>query len=93
MIRIYYRVSTDKLDFNMQNKAIRKLLESTSVDYDSCVIYQDFGILGTTAQRPDYKRLLSEILEGDTLIVYEFSRLWRDLEDQSRAVKMFRALM
>ncbi|AKB79112.1 DNA-invertase [Methanosarcina horonobensis HB-1 = JCM 15518] len=87
MIRIYYRVSTEKQDFDMQYKAIRDLCTSKGIDYMSCQVYQDFGISGTTADRPDYKRLLSEVQPFDTLIVYEVSRLWRDLEEQSRAMK------
>lgn len=87
MIRIYYRVSTEKQDFDMQFKAIRDLCKSKNIDYSACSIYQDFGISGTTADRPDYQRLLSEIQPFDTIIVYEVSRLWRDLEEQSRAMK------
>ncbi len=71
----------------MQYKAIRDLCTSKGIDYMSCQVYQDFGISGTTADRPDYKRLLSEVQPFDTLIVYEVSRLWRDLEEQSRAMK------
>jgi DNA invertase Pin-like site-specific DNA recombinase len=92
MIRIYYRVSTDKQDFEMQVHAIETLLNSRGLDSDSCVIYKDFGISGTTTQRPEYQRLLADILEGDTILVYEFSRLWRDMEEQSKITKMFLAL-
>jgi DNA invertase Pin-like site-specific DNA recombinase len=55
-------------------------------------MYEDMGISGTTTQRPGYQRLLAEVLKGDTVLVYEFSRLWRDMEEQSRATKIFLAL-
>jgi DNA invertase Pin-like site-specific DNA recombinase len=92
MIRIYYRVSTEKQDFNMQDKAIRDLLTAKNISYDECEVYEDLGISGTIAQRQEYQRLLSEVLEGDTIVSYEFSRLWRDMEEQSRATKMLLAL-
>jgi len=90
MLRIYYRVSTDKQDFDMQKHAIEnyiKLHEITTYE-----IYDDFGISGTTTQRPGYQRLLADIREGDSILVYEFSRLWRDMEEQSRATKIFLVL-
>jgi DNA invertase Pin-like site-specific DNA recombinase len=92
MIRIYYRVSTDKQDFDMQEAGIRSMLKSKNIDYDSCVVYSDFGISGTTTQRPDYQRLLSEVTENDIIVVYEVSRLWRDMQEQSRVTKMLDAL-
>ena len=90
--RIYYRVSTDKQDFEMQRHAVLRLLASKGIEQEECVIYQDFGLSGTTSQRPDYQKLLTEVLEGDLIVVYEFSRLWRDMEEQSRATKMLLAL-
>jgi DNA invertase Pin-like site-specific DNA recombinase len=92
MIRIYYRVSTEKQDFDMQKHNLEVLCKNKGIQYDECVIYQDFGISGTTADRASYQKLLAEVLEGDTIIVYEFSRLWRDMEEQSRATKMLLAL-
>jgi len=92
MIRIYYRVSTDKQDYEMQDNAIKTYLKTHEINLDKCVLYQDLGISGTTTQRPEYQRLLSEVLENDIVLVYEFSRLWRDMEEQSRVTKMFLAL-
>jgi DNA invertase Pin-like site-specific DNA recombinase len=92
MIRIYYRVSTDKQDFAMQDHAIRGLLKTKEIDFDSCITYQDFALSGTTAQRSEYQRLLAEVLEGDIIFVYEFSRLWRDMQEQSRVIKVFLAM-
>jgi len=90
MLRIYYRVSTDKQDFDMQKHAIENYLKLHEITkYE---IYEDFGISGTTTKRPGYQRLLAEIREEDSILVYEFSRLWRDMEEQSRATKVFLAL-
>ena len=36
--------------------------------------------------------MLKEVKEGDTVLAYEFSRLWRDTEEQSRVTKLFLAL-
>gem|GEM_PF-2012048 len=91
-VRVYYRVSTEKQDFAMQDNAIRILLKNKDIDYESCIIYQDYGLSGTISTRPDYQKLLSEVAEHDMIVVYEFSRLWRDLEEQSRATKMLLAL-
>lgn len=87
--RIYYRVSTDKQDFEMQEHAVLSLLTARGINIQDCVIYQDLGISGTTTKRPEYQRLLAEICDYDTIMVYEFSRLWRDMEEQSRATKVF----
>jgi DNA invertase Pin-like site-specific DNA recombinase len=87
MIHIYYRVSTDKQDFNMQDTAIKNMLKSKCIDYNLCKVYQDLGISGTTTERPDYQKLLLEVENGDTIVVYELSRLWRDMADQTAAVK------
>jgi DNA invertase Pin-like site-specific DNA recombinase len=53
------------------------------------MIYQDFDISGTVSDRPEYQKMLNELEEFDNIIVYEFSRLWRDLEEQSRTTKTF----
>ena len=90
MLRIYYRVSTDKQDFDMQKNAIENYLKIHGIT--TYEIYEDLGISGLTAERSEYQRLLADIREGDTLLVYEFSRLWRDMEEQSRVTKIILAL-
>ncbi len=89
MIGVYLRVSTDKQDEAMQWTAIERLI--------GCVQhkrYVDFGISGTTTERPEYQKLLADIISGEinTVYVYELSRLWRDMEEQSRALKSFVSL-
>jgi len=90
MLRIYYRVSTDKQDFDMQKNAIENYLKIHEIT--TYEIYEDLGISGLTAERSEYQRLLADIREGDALLVYEFSRLWRDMEEQSRVTKIILAL-
>lgn len=87
-----YRVSTEKQDFEMQQEALIKLCKTQGITYTDCKIYEDFGMSGTTANRPAYQKLLSEVEENDTILVYEFSRLWRDIGEQARATKMLKAL-
>lgn len=88
MIGIYLRVSTDKQDEGMQINAIKKIL--TTEEFNSAKIYKDFGISGSTTDRPEYQKLLFDMISGNLtrIIVYEFSRLWRDLEEQNRVFKL-----
>lgn len=91
-IRIYRRVSTTQQDLDAQDHGIAGYLELNHIPIDSCVIYEEAKITGTIAERPVYQKLLTEVQEGDTVLAYEFSRLWRDMEEQSRATKIFLAL-
>lgn len=74
----------------MQKHSIENYLKLHEITESE--IYEDLGVSGTTAQRPGYQRLLADIREGDSILVYEFSRLWRDMEEQSRATKIFLVL-
>ena len=90
MIGIYLRVSTEKQDEAMQLTAISRIIEL----HKSYATYKDFGISGTTTERPGYQSLLADIIAGKitSVYVYELSRLWRDMEEQSRALKNFASL-
>ena len=92
MIRIYRRVSTDKQDLEAQDHGIYNYLTAYNITPEMYTNYEELGISGTKADRPVYQKLLTEVREGDTVLVYEFSRLWRDMEEQSRATKIFLAL-
>ncbi len=89
---IYLRVSTEKQDESLQLHAIKRILPYD--EFNSVKIYKDFGLTGTNTNRPDYQRLLTDITEGkvEKLICYEFSRLWRDLEEQNRMFKRLKVL-
>jgi DNA invertase Pin-like site-specific DNA recombinase len=89
MNRIYYRVSTDRQDFEAQDNGIKTILNKNSISLSECAIYEDFAISGTTTERPGYQKLMAEIQPKDVIIVFESSRLWRDMEEQGRAIKLF----
>lgn len=92
MIGIYLRVSTDKQDEAMQLSTIKRCLKPE--EFDTAKIYKDFGITGTTTDRPNYQKLLIDISQGilTKIVAYELSRLWRDLEEQNRMIKVIKAL-
>jgi len=71
----------------MQLESIKRVIELE--EFNNARIYRDFGMTGTNTDRPDYQKLLLEINLGliDKLIAYEYSRLWRDLEEQNRLLK------
>jgi DNA invertase Pin-like site-specific DNA recombinase len=91
---IYVRVSTEQQDEGMQRHSIKEFLKGMEIDYDECIEYVDHAISGTKRDRPDYQRLLSDVKNGMVNIIfcYEWSRLWRDMEEQSRALKFFKEL-
>lgn len=88
---IYVRVSTKEQDEAMQKHHIKVFLDGLEINYDECIEYCDHAISGTKRDRPDYQRLLSDVKAGkiNVIFVYEWSRLWRDLEEQNRAFKIF----
>lgn len=90
MIRVYYRVSTDKQEFRMQELAIKNLCKDQGFDYNACKIYTDYAITGTIADRKEYQMLLSDLQDYDTILAYEFSRLWRDMSEQAPMTRKFR---
>lgn len=96
MIAVYLRVSTDKQDEAMQRAAIERYLEGTEDPVARLTEYWyiDVGISGTITDRPSYKAMLLAVSSGDIhkIVVYEYSRLWRDLEEQNRVLKILQAL-
>ena len=68
----------------------RQAIERYAADHDITLadIYTDAGISGTTESRPALDRLLLEtIAAGDTIIVHNTSRLWRDIFAQATIMK------
>lgn len=90
MIGIYLRVSTEKQDEGMQINAIKRCIGEE--EYTKARIYKDHGMTGTITERPDYQRMLADIIivPLDKIVTYEFSRLWRDLEEQNKIFKQFK---
>jgi len=89
-VRVYRRVSTNLQDFEEQNRGIERYLQNNGIS--SYVNYEEPGITGTIAERPVYQKLLSEVVSGDIVLVYEYSRMWRDLEEQAKIIKRFMSI-
>ena len=87
----YIRVSTETQaekggGLEVQRQAIEKYAADNNIVVVE--IFSDAGISGTTENRPALDRLLLEtITEGDTIIVHNTSRLWRDIFAQATIMK------
>ncbi len=91
----YVRVSTEtQVDGNgleVQKQAIEKYAGLHGLKLDR--VYADEGLSGAqggmadTLDRPELNELLCELAEGDTIIVHNTSRLWRDLFAQATVMK------
>lgn len=78
-IGIYYRVSTDKQDFESQKNAVEEWLHGLSQKPKVKLEYQDEGISGRTTNRPGLKQMLDDAYAGkiDTIVVYRLDRFSR----------------
>jgi DNA invertase Pin-like site-specific DNA recombinase len=83
MIAAYLRVSTDRQDEDLQRRTILNYLQHDNVKW-----YIDHGLTGTNTYRPEYQRMIKDMSTGDTLICYEWSRLWRNLHDQTIGIAL-----
>ena len=87
----YIRVSTETQvekggGLDVQRAAIEKYAADNGLTIEK--IFCDAGISGTKESRPALDELLIEtIQEGDTIIVHNTSRLWRDIFSQSTVMK------
>ena len=83
MKRGYARVSTNEQNPDLQVNALREA---------GCdLVYVDEGVSGSAIQRPGLDRLLVELEDGDTLIVWELDRLGRSLQHLLTLVSGFRS--
>ncbi len=83
MKRGYARVSTNEQNPDLQVNALREA---------GCdLVYVDEGVSGSTTQRPELDRLLVELEDGDTLIVWKLDRLGRSLQHLLTLVSGFRS--
>lgn len=84
-VAIYARVSTDEQADNFSIPAQMELLRSycRSMGYDIYDEYIDAGYSGTTQNRPDLQRLLSDAEEGkiQVILVYRIDRFFRSVKD------------
>ncbi len=72
MKRGYARVSTNEQNPDLQVNALREA---------GCeALYVEQGVSGSTTQRPELDRLLDDLEDGDTLIVWKLDRLGRSLQ-------------
>ena len=81
-IAIYYRVSTDKQDFDSQKATISKWLNDLPEEKrpKQVLEFMDEGISGKTTRRPGYQDMLTHAFgrKIDTIVVYRLDRLSRN---------------
>lgn len=83
----YYRVSSDKKEdgysIETQSAFIHHYCELHGIKIVKK--YEDFGFTGTNIYRPDFQKMLNDLLSknihADAVIVYDLSRFSRDLTD------------
>ncbi|RLE59124.1 MAG: recombinase family protein [Thermoprotei archaeon] len=80
-IYAYLRVSTEKQDVTSQRKAIEDWAEENNVAIDEW--FEDSAVSGSVPplKRPAFSKLWSKLEKGDTLVIFELSRLGRSLKD------------
>lgn len=78
----YARVSTVKQDLSSQVSDLKNA--------GATIIYRD-KFTGTTADRPEFDKLMAKIENGDTLIVTKLDRLARNTQDALNIVKQLNA--
>lgn len=83
----YTRVSTT--DQTTENQRLDIERAGYKVDY----FYSDEGVSGkvSASQRPQFKALLSQIRDGETLVVSKLDRLGRDAQDVGATIKALAA--
>ncbi|MBC7660026.1 MAG: recombinase family protein [Chitinophagaceae bacterium] len=84
-IGIYYRVSTDRQDFESQKHAVEGWLSKLDPDKapKKTTVWSDEGLSGNNLNRPGYKALLSAAFAQkiDTIVVYRLDRFSRNASD------------
>lgn len=91
---LYVRVSTD-LQINgadSQVKALENYCKTKEIT--NYKIYQDFAISGAKASRPSLESMMKDISDGlvESVVVYSFSRLARNLKHLILALETFQKL-
>lgn len=83
----YLRVSTKEQTTENQRREVE--VAGYAVDY----WYADEGVSGkvSAAQRPQFAKMLSQIRNGETLVVTKLDRLGRDAQDVGTTIKMLAA--
>lgn len=68
----YIRVSSEKQNTARQRKALKA---------EDCKVFYEEKLSGKNTERPELQRMLSELEEGDVVLVLEISRLSRSVKD------------
>lgn len=68
----YARVSTTAQDLTVQNEELKK---------EGCEVIFEEKFTGTKIDRPQFKKLLGKLQEGDTLVVTKLDRLARNTKE------------
>ena len=84
-IAVYYRISTDHQDVQMQQSAVSQWLdayEKKGHTYKE-TRYQDLGFSGKTNKRPAYQQMLKDAFKGkiDLILVYSLDRMSRSAKE------------
>jgi len=76
-IAVYYRVSTNKQDTELQKQVVMEYLVNRP--HTSLVEYSDYALSGSKDNRPEFQRLVEDAKQNkiDTLVVYKLDRLSR----------------
>ena len=77
----YARVSTLDQSLALQTDALER------AGYDR--LYTDYGVSGIATKRPGLEDALSELKQGDTLIVWRLDRLARSIYDLADLLRLF----
>jgi putative DNA-invertase from lambdoid prophage Rac len=79
----YGRVSTKEQTTENQRREIE------AAGYTTDYWYADEGVSGkvSAAQRPQFAKMLSQIRDGETLVVTKLDRLGRDAQDTGATIK------
>ena len=80
----YARVSTKDQNLDLQIDSLKKC---------GCEkIYQDFGISGSNASRPELNKMLDTLRTGDIIVIWKLDRLGRSLKDLVSLVERFNSM-
>ncbi len=90
-IYYYMRISTEeergKQKYSRQEQAIKSYCRSNQIEYDEQDCYKD-DCSGKSFDRPRWKKLISRLQAGDTIIMKDISRFTRADAEESYQVYM-----
>jgi DNA invertase Pin-like site-specific DNA recombinase len=78
----YIRVSSESQNTARQKKTLKAA---------GCTVFYEEKISGATMERPELKRLLNELQEGDIVYVHEISRLSRSTKDLLEIIEQIKS--